>query len=149
MVRNAWDLRIAQSKQIVAGGKRQIADLERQIHGLLDRVIEARSPTVIRPYEDKIAKLGRQKLVSAEKLPNQTEPRGSFDDHLEPGLMFLANPWNFFGNRQHPPAPSGAETRLPRSHRIRPKHGSTIRQNSVSVQSFKGSTTAQSLWWCG
>ncbi|MFB2551561.1 hypothetical protein [Ensifer soli] len=38
----------------------------------------------------------RSKIVLAEKLGHQAEPKGKFEDQLEPALTFLANPWKLW-----------------------------------------------------
>ncbi|GFE52126.1 hypothetical protein So717_38790 [Roseobacter cerasinus] len=54
---------------------------------------ELKVPYRIRHYEAKVAELEREKLLCLEKLDAQAEPKGSFEEILEPVLMFLANPW--------------------------------------------------------
>lgn len=96
MVKAAWDHRRGQAKDILRVGKRQIADIEKQVDGLLTRVLDSTNDTVIRKYEEKIGDLERQKRILADKLTNQAEPRGSFEEKLEPVLTFLANPWKLW-----------------------------------------------------
>src|SRR5690606_25812393 len=48
--------------------KRQLKAAEQQIENLLDRIVEATSPTVISAYEARLSKLEREKLVLSEKV---------------------------------------------------------------------------------
>ncbi len=90
------DHRRGQAKDILRVGKRQTSDIEKQVDGLLARVLDATNDTVIRKYEEKIGELEKQKHILADKLANQAEPRGSFEEKLEPVLTFLANPWKIW-----------------------------------------------------
>ncbi|MEM6547856.1 MAG: zinc ribbon domain-containing protein [Pseudomonadota bacterium] len=96
MFRTAWDVRSTKAQEIVQSAKRQIADLDRQIDKLLARIIDTGNERVVRTYEDRIGDLEREKVLLAEKLAQQAEPRGSFEEKLEPVLTFLANPWKLW-----------------------------------------------------
>ena len=100
MFRHAWDARANQAKEMIQAGKREIAKLDRQIDTLLDRIVQASNARVISTYEMKIADLEREKLVLAEKLANQAEPPGAFEEKLEPVLTFLASPWKLWETGQ-------------------------------------------------
>lgn len=63
---------------------------------MLARIIDTNNDTVIRAYEDKLAKLEREKVKQSENLANQTPPAGAFDKKLELALRFLANPWKLW-----------------------------------------------------
>lgn len=92
----AWEQRRGQAAEIMRSGKRQIEAVEKQVETLLSRIMDASNPTVIRSYESKISELERSKLVFAERLASQVEPKGKFEDQLEPALTFLANPWKLW-----------------------------------------------------
>lgn len=96
MFRVAWDQRREQASEIVKAGKRQVCELDKQIDAFLKRILDASNSTVIRMYEEKVAVLEREKLVLGEKLGRQVEPKGGFDEKLEPVLTFLANPWKLW-----------------------------------------------------
>ncbi|MEO1066310.1 MAG: recombinase family protein, partial [Pseudomonadota bacterium] len=98
MFRRAWDMRKDQAKDIVQSGKKQIATIDKQIDSLLARILDATNPTIIGTYEDKIAKLEKDKRLMAENLQKQAEPKGTFEEKLEPALQFLANPWKLWEN---------------------------------------------------
>ena len=92
----AWEQRRTQAAEIIRSGQRQIAAAEKQIETLLTRIMDASNPTVIRSYEKKIGELERGKVVLAEQIANQAEPKGKFEEQLEPALAFLANPWKLW-----------------------------------------------------
>ena len=93
MFKDAWNRRLALTEEVLSSGKRKVAAIEKQIDGLLERVLEATNPTVIKAYEGKIADLERDKLKLREQLQNQAPSKGSFEQTLELALRFIANPW--------------------------------------------------------
>ena len=96
MFRHAWDQRLAQSKEVVQSGKRQIQGFEKQVETLLVRIMDATNPTVIQAYEKKIGELERNKLKLHEQMANRAAPKGTFDEMLELSLKFLSSPWKLW-----------------------------------------------------
>ena len=96
MFRKAWATREAQAQDAANAIRRNITAIDGQIEKTLDRIMDAPGDTVIRTYEAKIGKLEREKASLAEKAENATKPRGRFEDHLEPVLTFLRNPWKLW-----------------------------------------------------
>ena len=80
--------------------KAEIVDIDRQIRGLVDRIVEASTPTVIDAFETRIAKLESEKLVMTEKLEIGTRPSHSFEDLFELAFEFLRNPWKLWDSGQ-------------------------------------------------
>ncbi|MEM8869165.1 MAG: hypothetical protein AAGE38_02115 [Pseudomonadota bacterium] len=56
---------------------------EKQIDQLLDRVVEASSPSVVKRYEPKIDELERQRIVLAERQEGIVPPKGRLEDCIE------------------------------------------------------------------
>lgn len=52
--------------------------LQKQIDGLLDRIVEADSPSIITAYEKRIEKMKREKPMLGEKLSKQRPKRFQF-----------------------------------------------------------------------
>lgn len=96
MFRTAWNTRRDQAKGIIQSGKKQIKEIEKEVDALLTRILDATNSTVIKKYEDRISDLEGQKARLAENLANQTEPKGTFEEKLEPVLTFLANPYKLW-----------------------------------------------------
>ncbi len=96
MFRQAWDQRIAQAQDAIRSGQQQIKTVEKQIEAVLARILDTNNSTVIGTYEKKISNLEHQKAVLADQLANQAEPKGSYEEKLEPVLTFLANPWKLW-----------------------------------------------------
>ncbi len=96
MFKDAWAARLGQAKDATQSVRRQIADTEKQIENLLDRIMSASSDSVIGAYENKIARLERDKHRLTENLINQMPPRGRFEDMLELSLQFLSSSWKLW-----------------------------------------------------
>jgi hypothetical protein len=94
MFRHAWDQRRVQAQETIKSGQRQLKEFDKQIETLLSRIMESTNATVIGTYEAKIGALGKQKIILGEQLAHQAEPKGSYEEKLEPVLKFLANPCN-------------------------------------------------------
>ncbi len=86
---DAWEARRAEAQGAKDAVIRQAKEVEKQIEGLLDRLIEAASPSVVKAYETRIEKLGRDKLVLAERASRTLPEKGR--------LEVLSNsPWCFW-----------------------------------------------------
>lgn len=96
MFKHAWNQRSDQAQEILESNQRQIKAVEKQVETLLERIMESSNVTVIRAYEGKIAELEHSKIILAEQLAKQAEPKGSFEGKLEPVLTFLSNPWKLW-----------------------------------------------------
>ncbi|GFE52393.1 hypothetical protein So717_41460 [Roseobacter cerasinus] len=96
MFKDAWAMRSDQAKANIAAGKRRLASIEREIEQVLARIMDTNNDTVIRAYEDKLAKLEREKVKQSDILVNQMPGKGAFDKKLELALRFLANPWKLW-----------------------------------------------------
>ncbi len=66
--------------------------LETQITGLLDRIVESNSSTVITAYEKRIQSLESDKMLLKVKIAMRATPRTPFEVLLRTALHFLASP---------------------------------------------------------
>ncbi|MEL7106256.1 MAG: recombinase family protein [Pseudomonadota bacterium] len=97
MFKDAWVKRSAQAKEKVATAKHKITAIEKDIDQVLGRIMGATNDAVVQAYEDKIAKLERDKARMTDILANQVPPANAFDEKLELYLRFLSNPWKIWG----------------------------------------------------
>lgn len=95
---DAWEARLSEAQAAKDGVLRQAREVEKQIEALLDRLVEAASPSVVKAYESRIEKLEREKLVLAERAGRALPPKGRLEEFIELSLMFLANPCNIWNN---------------------------------------------------
>lgn len=93
MFTDCWEQRRKHSATLAAAVRRQIDQVERQIAGLLDRIVETSMPSVIGAYEKRIADLERQKLAMAERAELTSRRQRPFDEMFELAMRFLANPY--------------------------------------------------------
>ena len=94
MLKDAWDMRLALAKGEWTALDQQIRDADRQIHSLLDRLVEATSASVVSAYEARIEKLERDKIVLAEKRDKTTPPAGGLEGWRAGGLEGWRSVWN-------------------------------------------------------
>jgi site-specific DNA recombinase len=78
--------------------ERELAEIDRKVKQLLDRIVEAESPTVIGAYENRIAELESTKLLLRDKMARAAQPKRDFDESFRNALAFLASPWNLWKN---------------------------------------------------
>ena len=100
MFKDIWAQRQAQADVRLASLKRKADKIDKQIEGLLDRIVEANNPTVVTAYEARIAKLEQERLLIAEKLQNSARPAHTFEDLFELAFKFLQNPWKLWDSGQ-------------------------------------------------
>lgn len=100
MFRRAWDQRIDVGKEAQAQARAKLSQTDKQIDGLLERIMASTNGSVIRTYEAKIAQLEKEKAILAEQAEKHTVSRGTFEEKLEPPLQFLANPWKLWETGQ-------------------------------------------------
>ena len=96
MLKDAWGQRAGQMEADKRLIRTERNKLDQQIEGLLDRVVDADSPTLITAYEKRIEKMEREKLILDEKLQNQGKPMHTFEQMFEHALQFLSNPWKLW-----------------------------------------------------
>ena len=93
---DAWEMRLAEARSARATLGDQLKDVDTRIEGLLDRIVEASSPSVIAAYESRIDKLEREKIKLTEAAEEIVPPQGRLDEFIEHALTFLANPWKLY-----------------------------------------------------
>ena len=100
MFESAWSQRTSQAQVRRQELSREAAQIDRQITGLLDRVVEATNASVVRAYETRIAELEQRKLVLAETLDQLGAPARSFGELFELAMGFLRNPCKLWDSGQ-------------------------------------------------
>lgn len=98
MISDAWNMRLDQARMERDEWCKQLKAMEARIDDLLDRIVEAKSPSVIAAYEKRIEKLERDKLVLAEKAEKPLPNEGRLEECIELSLKFLARPWEIYKN---------------------------------------------------
>ncbi len=96
MFTDAWELQRRNTKQAADAVKRAIAEADKEIERLLERIVSASNDTVIAAYERRIDALEREKLLIAERQASSGKPQRSFGEMFELALTFLSNPSNLW-----------------------------------------------------
>tara|TARA_R100001143_G_scaffold6245_2_gene8823 strand:- start:48 stop:464 length:417 start_codon:yes stop_codon:yes gene_type:complete len=55
--------------------------------------VNARNGSVVSAYEERIAKLEREKVLAEEQLAQSGKPRHTFEESFEHAMRFLSRPW--------------------------------------------------------
>ncbi|MCK4945289.1 MAG: recombinase zinc beta ribbon domain-containing protein, partial [Alphaproteobacteria bacterium] len=92
MFKDAWNIQSEHAAAFVQSVKYKLHEIEKKITGLLDRIVDSSSESVIKAYEDRITALEKEKLVMAEKMQKRHKPQRSFDEMFELAIAFLGNP---------------------------------------------------------
>ena len=87
-----WEQRRAQATEMRKTLRREIAKLEEQIDGFLDKIADAASTTAVTAYEHRIERLEGDKLRTEGRLQSVCTA-GTTAENLEPALQFFSNPW--------------------------------------------------------
>ncbi|WP_395664485.1 recombinase family protein [Methylocella sp.] len=98
MFKDAWDMRLAQAAQAAKALKADIAQIEKGVEALLDRIVESGNASVIAAYEKRINKLERDKALAEESLALSGKPRLRLEESFEHALQFLSSPWFMWKN---------------------------------------------------
>lgn len=94
--RDLWNkqMRSAAERKVVM--KREVAEIDRKIAVLIDRVVEADSTTIMKALERRVEELEHRKLVIADAMAKCDAPSRDYDASFRTALGFLANPWNLW-----------------------------------------------------
>lgn len=92
MLTDCWKQRLARAEEIADGFRAQADACERQISELVDRIVEATNPRVIKAYEDKIAEAEKRKLVMLEKASQTAKPSIPLESLIEHALRYVSAP---------------------------------------------------------
>ncbi|WP_206018260.1 hypothetical protein [Roseovarius nitratireducens] len=125
LVRDAWDIRLAQAYEASKGLKANVKQLEMQIDQLLDRIVDASNGSVVSAYEKRIAKLEREKVLAEEQLAQSGKPRHTFEESFEHAMRFLSSLWKRLDKFQLRPEENSPETGLCRVFALLPELGTS------------------------
>ena len=75
-----------------------MAKLERKTDQLMERLVEADSPALVRAYETQVRKLEEEKTALAERIANCGRPLTSFDETYRTAMKFLGSPYDLWAS---------------------------------------------------
>ena len=93
MFRTVWDHRLAHAEAGKADLKRQVKDIDHQITGLLERIVDASSPSVIKAYETRVEALEKQRILMTKKMDIMVPAKDTYEESVELSLRLLSSPW--------------------------------------------------------
>ncbi len=93
-----WDKRAAGVREAKSAFKLKINAVEKKIDGLLERIVESESATVISAYERKVAELERSKLLLAEKQARCGTVARDYEETFRTAFEFFSNPCYLWEN---------------------------------------------------
>lgn len=92
MFEELWNHRLNAQKSRSQSLTAEIGKIDQKIEQLLDRIVVADSPSVIRAYENRIKDLEVQKMELKEKIASCGKPVRGFDETFRTAMEFLAKP---------------------------------------------------------
>ena len=98
MASRLWQQRIDNAAEQKIRLSRQLKKIEKDVDEFLDRVVEAKEPTVIQTYENKIGQLQLKRAETAERIANCGRPAQTFERTFRTAITFLANPQKLWGS---------------------------------------------------
>lgn len=96
MMREQWEARIQNSKDRADLIRKQIKGIEGKVSELVDKIIEADSPTLVSAFEGRLKEYEIQKVTLEENRVNSTILEGDFRGLFRTALHHLSNPLNLW-----------------------------------------------------
>ena len=96
MFEDIWEHRLQSGKDRKKALYEQVTQIDKQVEQLLDRIVDAQSPSVVSAYEKRIQKLEADKHVISETIAESGKPQRHFDETLRTALEFISSPWKLW-----------------------------------------------------
>jgi site-specific DNA recombinase len=137
MFKDAWNMRLAQATDATKTLRANIAQAEKQIETLLDRIVESGNASVIAAYEKRITKLEGERTLAQEKLATNGKPRLTLEESFEHALGFLSTPWNIWRNADLIGTKNGPQTGLCGAPGLLPRRRTSNTKFSLPIQGIR------------
>ncbi|MEX6633429.1 recombinase family protein [Hyphococcus lacteus] len=92
MFKKLWEGQLEGAADARRQMQKQQEQIDHQVTQLMDRIVEAASPSVIAAYEKRIQKLEADKLILTERIALSGKPRNTFEDSFRTAFDFLKSP---------------------------------------------------------
>ncbi|NVK34266.1 MAG: recombinase family protein, partial [Rhodobacteraceae bacterium] len=92
MFKELWEYQGAQAETNAKAMSAKLVKIEGKLSKLLDHILDASVPSVIKAYEDKVRQLELEKQSLKEKMALNAKPASTFDESLRTAFEFLKNP---------------------------------------------------------
>lgn len=98
MLAELWAHRLNYQKARKSMLEAESLKVSRQVEKLLDRIVEAEVPLVMRSLEQRVKTLEEEKLVIAEKIAKCGKPLRDYDATYRTAMEFLSSPCNLWAS---------------------------------------------------
>lgn len=96
MFRKLWDHQLQSQNARKEHLKAEQQSLNRQIEKMVDKIVEASSPIVVRGLEQRVEDMEKQKFLLNEKMQKTDKPKHTFEEMYRTSLDFLTNPYKYW-----------------------------------------------------
>lgn len=91
-----WDQRHTNAEQDRQRRQQRLKDVDKEISGLVDRMLKTSTEAIIQGCERRITELENEKLELLETVHDGPKITKTFQELFEPALHFLSNPWSLW-----------------------------------------------------
>ncbi len=96
MLSDLWQSQADVNQKLVRDYRAEVAQIERKIGQLVERIMETDSPALISAYEGKLKSFETQKVKLQEDAQKKAKPRKTFEEVYRTACSFLSSPWNIW-----------------------------------------------------
>ena len=100
MFKKFWDERLQSQGERRKSLEAEVRKIEHGVEQLLDRIVDADSPSVIRAYEKRIKEMEARKIECRERIEKCGKPLNSFEDSVRTALTFLGSPQKLWASER-------------------------------------------------
>ena len=100
LFRDLWQARVRTAATQAKAAEAELVRIDRSISQLLDRAMDADTPTLVKAYEGRIQALEAEKATLREKAETSGKPLAGFDATYRTALEFLSNPWKLWSSER-------------------------------------------------
>ena len=98
MLADLWQSQTDVHRKLARDYRTEVAQTERKIDQLVERIMETDSPALISAYEGKLKSLETEKAALQEEAQKKAKPRKTFEEVYRTACSFLSSPWNLWKN---------------------------------------------------
>ena len=94
--KDLWNAQSARGAERISNMKKEVAELERKVAQLLDRIVDSESKAVVAALEGRLEELEHRKHLLKEEIVKIGAPARDYDQTFRTAMAFLSNPWNLW-----------------------------------------------------
>ena len=101
MFKELWDYQGTQAETTAKAMGAKLVKIEGKLSKLLDHILDASVPSVIKAYEDKVRELELEKQSLKEKMAYSAKPASTFDESLRTAFGISKKPFDSLAFREN------------------------------------------------